>query len=250
MQLISRHRRAGAIVGLVLALAVAAGACSKDDTTSTGTGGTTPAAPGTTAGGVTTSGAPANTIPKADVLAMQEMLDKVGCDVGPNDGIMGPETLGALLAFQKAAGITADDKYGPATKAALQQAVSSGKKDCVPPASSTTTTAKASGSTTAAPSTTASGSSAPCTSAAISAALKANGTNVVNLDGIGCANGWAYAFASVSSGPPGTVVPPGGVGVTLLLQAQGGNWVVVNRTTPCADKTVPPAIYQNACQSN
>ncbi len=248
MRRISRHR-AGAIIGLVVAVAITAGACSKDDTTSTGGGGTTTAAPGTTAGGVTTSGAPANTIPKADVLALQEMLDKVGCDVGPNDGIMGPETLGALLAFQKAAGITPDDKYGPATKAALQQAVSSGKKDCVPPASSTTTTSAASGSTTAAP-TTAAAASAPCTTAAISAALKANGTNVVNLDGIGCANGWAYAFASVSSGPPGTVVPPGGIGVTLLLQTEGNNWVVVNRTTPCANKTVPPAIYQNACQSN
>jgi len=247
MQHNSSLRRTGAVIALAVALAIVAGACSKDDTTST-SGGTTTAAPGTTAGGVTTSGAPANTIPKADVLAMQEMLDKVGCDVGPNDGIMGPETLGALLAFQKAAGLSPDDVYGPATKTALQQAVGSGKKDCVPP--STTTTAKPSGSTTAAPSTTASASSAPCTTAAITAGLKAHGTNLVNLDGIGCANGWAYAFASVSSGPPGTVVPPGGVGVTILLQAQASNWVVVDRTAPCANKTVPSAIYQAACQSN
>src|SRR5829696_2661624 len=71
-------RRVGIGIGLVVALAITAGACSKDDTTST-SGGTTTAAPGTTAaGGVTTSGAPANTIPKADVLAMQQMLDEVG----------------------------------------------------------------------------------------------------------------------------------------------------------------------------
>lgn len=248
MQHISSRRRTGAAIALAVALAIVAGACSSSNNT-TSTGGTTTAAPGTTAaGGVTTSGAPANTIPKADVLAMQEMLDKVGCDVGPNDGIMGPETLGALLAFQKAAGLTPDDVYGPATKTALQQAVASGKKECVPP--STTSTAKPSGSTTAAPSTSASAASAPCTTAAIAAGLKANGTNVVNLDGIGCASGWAYAFATVSSGPPGTVVPPGGVGVTLLLQTQGNNWVVVDRAAPCANKTVPSSIYQAACQSN
>lgn len=248
MRSTTTQRRAGALIGLAIAVALVAGACSSDNTTTSSTG-TTGGTTATTAGGVTTSGAPGSTIPKADVLKMQQELDAVGCDVGPNDGILGPETLGALVAFQKAAKLTPDGNFGPETKAALTAASKSGKKECVPPPTTTSTTHSSGTSPT--PSVTTSGSAA-CTSAAITAGLKNAGTNLVNLDGFGCASGYAYAYATVSSGPPGTVVPPGGVGVTLVLQAQGSNWVQADRVALCAkgNTVVPAAIYAQACQTN
>ena len=54
-----------------------------------------------------------------DVTELQTTLAKLGFDPGKIDGIFGKKTKAAVLAFQKAAGLTADGIVGPNTKAAL-----------------------------------------------------------------------------------------------------------------------------------
>jgi len=55
----------------------------------------------------------------------QQSLIDTGFDVGPSgaDGKPGPDTREAVKAFQKAAGITIDGKWGPQTAAAMAQAL-------------------------------------------------------------------------------------------------------------------------------
>lgn len=55
----------------------------------------------------------------------QQGLEDTGYDVGPSgvDGIPGPDTRKAIMAFQKDAGITVDGKWGPQTAAAMAQAL-------------------------------------------------------------------------------------------------------------------------------
>ena len=151
------HRRMTRVVGPalgVLAL-ISLASCSSDDKKADDT--TTTEAVTTTAAG----GESAATV-AFDEQIQQELKD-VGCYTGADDGIIGPETDAAIIAFQTASGLEVDGELGPETEAALTKAVDAG--DTVCDGSVTTTTAA--GTTTTA----ANGGEAPCTAAAITAGL-------------------------------------------------------------------------------
>ena len=57
------------------------------------------------------------------VKVLQKALASLGYDVGTIDGVYGTSTTNAVIAFQKAAGLTADGVVGPATRAALKTAL-------------------------------------------------------------------------------------------------------------------------------
>jgi len=57
---------------------------------------------------------------------VQQALSDLGYDPGPIDGIMGPKTKSAIMAFQTDAGISIDGVVGPQTRDALSQALSPG----------------------------------------------------------------------------------------------------------------------------
>ena len=62
--------------------------------------------------------------------AIQEELVAVGCHPGAADGVIGPQTDAAILAFQQADGIEADGELGPETESALKKAVAEGRTVC------------------------------------------------------------------------------------------------------------------------
>ena len=78
---------------------------------------------------------------------IQNLLDYLGYDPGPIDGMDGPNTEDAVRAFQAAEGLTADGIPGPLTEAKLLEAVAAGRvykpPDKAPAASKTTGTADA-----------------------------------------------------------------------------------------------------------
>jgi len=53
------------------------------------------------------------------VAELQRRLGSLGFDAGRVDGIFGEDTQGAVLEFQRNAGLTADGVFGPATRAVL-----------------------------------------------------------------------------------------------------------------------------------
>lgn len=60
----------------------------------------------------------------ADIKLYQQQLKTLGLYAGELDGIRGPATRAAIVAFQRQAKLTPDGIVGPATRAALQRAVS------------------------------------------------------------------------------------------------------------------------------
>lgn len=225
----TRHTIGVLVLALTLMVGVAAcGNDKKSDSSST----TTTAALSPTTSGVK----PVSTLTKAQIIEMQELLDKVGCDVGPNDGVIGPETLVSLRAFQKSAGITVDGTYGPTTKAALVAAVAAGKTSCQLP----TPTPPPVGPT---------GAGAACTSPAISANLgTAFGADVkTEVNGYGCDQGWAYAYITVTPSSPSDAPS---IDVTSVLAARDGKWIVQDRVVVCPSGKMPKEIYTNGCLSN
>lgn len=54
---------------------------------------------------------------------VQGALLELGYDVGPVDGVMGPRTRAAVMAYQRAVGLTADGVVGRMTRAALASAL-------------------------------------------------------------------------------------------------------------------------------
>jgi peptidoglycan L-alanyl-D-glutamate endopeptidase CwlK len=53
------------------------------------------------------------------VVSLQNQLQALGYSVGANDGIFGPQTQAAVMAFQRHAGLTPDGVVGPQTSATL-----------------------------------------------------------------------------------------------------------------------------------
>ena len=221
-----RSHSARRILGVaVLSLAIVAGvaACSSDSKSSDKGSTTTTAASSPTTSGVK----PVSTLTKADIIQMQEWLDTVGCDVGNNDGVIGPHTIASIKAFQKGAGLTVDGTYGPKTKAALSADAQAKKKICVLP----TPTPAPVGPT---------GAAAACTSAATA------GTTV-KVTGFGCDSGWAYAWAELT--PPAASGAPT-LAVTDVLASRDGKWVTQDRGVVCQQGKLPATIYTNGCMSN
>lgn len=77
----------------------------------------------------TATSVPAPTVPLKpgdsgdQVKVLQKALASLGYDVGTIDGVYGTSTTNAVIAFQKAAGLTADGVVGPATRTALKTAL-------------------------------------------------------------------------------------------------------------------------------
>lgn len=143
---------------------------------------------------------------------IQEELNAVGCNAGPVDGILGPQTDAAVVRFQEAQGIPADGELGPATDLALKKAVADGTQAC------TTTTA----SPTSSPSPSSSSDSAKCTAVAISGALPAGD----QLQSFVCVNVSAerWAAGQAMSGPAVT---------NFFLKAEGSTWTTVSNDDVC-----------------
>jgi hypothetical protein len=224
-------RRAIGVAVLCLAIVAGVAACSSDKKSSD-TSTTTSSAVAPTTSGVK----PVSTLTKADIVQMQEWLDAVGCDVGNNDGIIGPHTIASIKAFQKGAGLSVDGTYGPKTKAALSADAQAKKKICVAP-----TPAPAPVGPT--------GASAPCTSAAITSGLDAAMTagTTAKVTGFGCDAGWAYAWAELTP-PAGSGAPI--LAITDVLAARDGKWVTQDRGVVCQQGKLPSVIYTNGCLSN
>lgn len=200
----------------VLAL-ISLASCSSDDKKADKTTTTTVETTTTAAGGES-----AATVAFDE--GIQQELKDVGCYTGADDGIIGPETDAAIVAFQTASGLEVDGELGPETEAALTKAVDAGDKVC----DGSVTTTTAAGTTTTA----ANGGEAPCTATAISAALDGEA-----LASYVCADG--YAAGSVS-----------GTEAKFILQSEGGKWVEMTQD-PCgtASAGLPPVILEDGCES-
>jgi peptidoglycan hydrolase-like protein with peptidoglycan-binding domain len=205
---------------LVLALAVVlplvAGACSSDDSSSTTT----------TAKETTTTTKATGATVRFDK-SVQTKLKEVGCYSGNVDGILGPETDAAIVAFQKDSGLSPDGELGPETDTKLTKDAAAGTKVCGSSSSSTTTTPKTT--------TTTGGSGAPCTATALTTALPSG----EQVTGYTCADGWAAVSWT-----------NGQIDGAVILKADAGKWTKPSQD-PCgsASAGVPPEILKDGCVS-
>jgi peptidoglycan hydrolase-like protein with peptidoglycan-binding domain len=212
-----RHPARTVVVALATVALLGAAGCGddSDDPDSTTTTSATP-----TSGAATSSA----------IRQLQSELDTLGCDAGPTDGELGPDTDAAIRRFQAAAGLTVDGIVGVNTRNALGEASRRGAPDCrntpPPPSSTTATTA---------------GGSAPCTQQAITDGVLASAPGVT-VGQYECSGNWAEAQATT----PG----PNGYEYTVLLRGNGSTWASVDRGTYCENGDVPQAIFQAACETN
>jgi len=77
---------------------------------------------------------------------------------------------------------------------------------------------------------------------------ESNGTTVtLPADSFECADGWAVMFPTVGDGEDA-------VTETVVVQAEGGAWALMDRAKVCGDdeasSEVPASLYQQACQTN
>jgi len=214
----THRRRLGWAAVPIVALVLLAG-CGSDETATT----TTASSDATT--NTASGGESAQTV-VFDKKVQQELKD-VGCYEGGVDGIIGPKTDAAIVAFQTAAGLEVDGELGPETDNALSTASSEGKTVCdsSSPTSPTAPPTKPSGP---------SGGTAPCTSTAILAALE----DTRFLIGYQCAGGYAAGDASGDE-------PPGGYDYAFVLKSEGGQWVSVKDSPECSKAPDPLNGYCN-----
>ncbi|MFZ4518180.1 MAG: peptidoglycan-binding domain-containing protein [Microthrixaceae bacterium] len=203
--------------------ALALAACGNDSKSADTTTTTTTTTSSTTTTAVTTTTTPDQQQSARFDKAIQAELAAVGCYKGNIDGILGPQSDAAILAFQRASGLAADGELGPNTEKALSEAAAAKKTVCQ--ASTTTTTAKPATTTTFAP------NDAPCTATAILGGLPAEGEKVTSFV---CAG--PYAAGSLDNG------------AKFILKAQNGKWYAPS-TDPCggASAGLPPVILENGC---
>ena len=218
-----------AATAAALALALFAGsACSKSDDTSSTTETTEDAAGG---------GEDAAQTKIFDEM-IQGQLIVVGCLKGQADGIMGPKTDAAIVAFQTASKIEVDGELGPQTDAALSKAAGSKTIVCV--ASTTPTTA--SSPTTAAPY---GPNDAPCTATAIAKGLSDPQATITRF---GCQNDVPSNDPGSSGRWAGAQYVDADTGGAILL-ATSGTWVEQDTDALCsaASPQVPALVKQIGC---
>jgi peptidoglycan hydrolase-like protein with peptidoglycan-binding domain len=213
-------RRTGAVLAFSLAGVLLLGACGSDDSSNDASGDTTAttAATGTTQ--TTASGPSAETV-KFDKRIQQELHD-VGCYSGNIDGILGPQTDAAIVAFQQASSLKVDGELGPQTETALAKAVAEKKKVCGSPTPSSTTT-------------TAPTPNDPVCSATALAKAAPSGTVITT-----------YVCSELYAGVQGQNAYYG----VFKWEAQGGGapaWVAI---TPCgaASAGIPPQVLETGCK--
>lgn len=102
-------------------------ACGDDDGDGDGDAASSAEGVGETAGTEATAG-----LDPEFVELFQTQLAAVGCYDGPIDGIDGPATNAAIVNFQRAQGLGEDGVVGPETEGALQAAVDAGSQVCFP----------------------------------------------------------------------------------------------------------------------
>ncbi|MSO87067.1 MAG: peptidoglycan-binding protein [Acidimicrobiia bacterium] len=214
---ISPLRAAGAAA---IALALLAGsACSNDDSSSDTTEATT-----------TTTTADGDDRYEAIIFdkMIQGQLATVGCFTGADDGIIGPLTDAAIVAYQTARGLEADGELGPKTDAALSEDAAANKIVCV--AAPTPTTAPTTSTVPPA-------NFAPCTGTALVKELPDPEAKVVKY---GCVeeNGrWAgVKYVDADTGG-------------AILKAASGVWVIQDTEALCAAASpeVPEEIKEIGC---
>jgi peptidoglycan hydrolase-like protein with peptidoglycan-binding domain len=218
----SRTTRSLVAIAASFLVVLGAAACGKDDKADSTT--TTAKATTTTEATTTTAGAAAAAATVRFDKGIQSQLAAVGCYRGTVDGIVGPETDAALVAFQRDSGLIVTGEFGAETQSVLDRDVAAKKTVCV-----ATTTTTGPGSTTT---TTAGANSAPCTAVAIVGGL--GGDPSTKLTGYVCSGGYAA----------GTV----GGGTKFVLKAQNGKWTALSQD-PCgsASAGLPPVILQDGC---
>lgn len=224
-----RSRRGRALVWAaapMLALGLLAGCSSSDETSTANSSTTVGTTPGSSAPGTTSTTIDPEETKAFDKTIQQELKD-VGCYTGAVDGILGPQSDAAILAFQSAMGLETDGELGPETESALATAVSKKETVCKAPTSSTTSTP---GTT----STTAAGGIAPCTATALAMAMP-QGTTINSFICSG-----AYA-AGTNTGSGGSPTP-------FILESVNGAWSDPSQS-PCgtASAGIPPIILETGC---
>lgn len=214
----------------VLALGLLAGCSSSSDTDTANSSSTTgTSAPGTTS---TTAGGPSAETIAFDKTIQQELKD-VGCYTGSVDGILGPESDAAILAFQSASGLETDGELGPETESALSAAVSKKETVCSATPASTTTTTAGSGTTST---TAAGGGVAPCTATALLTAMPQGTT----INSFVCSGNYAAGSNTGSGGSP----------TPFILESVNGAWGDMSQS-PCgtASAGIPPIILETGCKA-
>jgi len=216
-----RSTRALAAVATSFLLVLGAAACGKDDKADSTT---TTAKATTTEAPTTTDGAAAAAATVRFDKEIQSQLAAVGCYTGSVDGIVGPETDAALVAFQRDSGLIVTGEFGGETQSVLDRDVAAKKTVCV---ATTTTTRPGSTTTTAV-----SPNGAPCTAAALLGGLPSEGEKIASYV---CAGG--YAAGSLADGT-----------TKFVLQAKNGKWYALSQD-PCgsASAGLPPVILQDGC---
>lgn len=160
--------------------------------------------------------------------AIQSQLQTVGCYTGPVDGVIGPQTDAAIVAFQKGANLPVTGELSAQTDAALKNDVNAKATICTSAASPTVTAAS--------PTVTAAG--ATCTASSISVLIPSG----ANISEYTCAQGFVggiYAYPSPKNKAPD-------VG-NFFGEIEGNQWVALQSSQFCKDASMIPPSLSKYC---